>query len=338
MAIGTRIIKKDRKPLIDLLPLEAPLVLFVDPSDACNLACKFCPTSNLMLMQKVNRPLKTMDFSLFKKIVKDCEKFETKIKVLRLYSHGEPLINPNFCDMVKLAKLSNKFETVDTTTNGILLNKKLNEELISSGIDRINISVNGVSEEQYLDFCGRKVDFIKYVENIRHLYSIRKDTYIFIKTNGDTLTKEQEERFLAIFEPIADAVGIERSMGCWNDFKSEGFVKNSEGVDIYGEQISNEVKTCPYLFYSFSVHSNGKVSFCFLDWNYALAFDNAWNNSIYDIWNGKELRDFRLMMLNDKRKKHPVCKDCDQMIKGQPENIDKYSENLKVVYGKETDI
>lgn len=330
--IGTRIITKGRIPLQELLPRESPLVLFVDVNDSCNSKCSFCPTSDNKLMKEVGRPLMKMSFDSFKKIVDDLQEFKTPIKVLRLYGHGEPLLNKDFCNMVKYAKHSNKIESVDTTSNGLLLNEKLNLELVESGLDRINISVNGVNAEQYYNFTKVRMDFDKFVSNIKHLYENKKQLYIFIKINGDTISKEDEQKFLEIFEPIADSVGIERSMSCWNDFKSDGFKRKDESLDVYGEKVKGEVSICPYIFYSTAIQSNSKVSYCFLDWNHKLVFGDASKNSVYEIWNSEELKNFRKMMINGERKLHPVCKDCDQMIKGQPENLDNFVDNLRRIY------
>lgn len=330
--IGTRYITKDRKPLIDLLPLSQPLVLFVDPSDACNSKCSFCPTGDHNLMKEVGRPLQQMNMTLYKTIIDDLDAFETKIKVLRLYLHGEPLLNKNFCDMVSYAKKSNKIETVDTTTNGILLNPELNMKLIYSGIDRINISVNGVSSQQYLEFAKTKIDFDKYVKNIRHLCENRAECYVFIKINGDTISKEDEETFLKIFEPMADAVAIERSMNCWNDFKPDGFKKSNESLGIYGQQINKPVDICPYVFYGFAIQSNGAASVCFLDWNFKMIFGNAIASSIKSLWNSNELYEIRKMMLNKERYGHPICGKCDQLLKGMPENLDPYVNELLKIY------
>ena len=326
--IGTRYITKDRKPLETLLPLESPLVLFIDPSDACCLSCNYCPTGDHKLMKQVGRPLKVMDIDSFKKIIDDLQKFETKIKVLRLYTHGEPLLNPNFCEMVSYAKKSNKIETVDTTTNGVLLNKDLNLKLIESGIDRINISVNGINSEQYKTFTNRDVNFGIYVNNIRHLYENRKNTYIFIKICGDVISKEDQQRFLEIFEPIADSVGIEHSMSCWQDFNMKGNVIPNKDVDIYGNELKKEIDVCPYTQYSLVVNSDYSVSLCFLDWSRKLIIDNALENTIYDIWHGNKVREFQTMMLQGKRKDHFYCKKCDQMYRGNPSDIDKFANEI----------
>ena len=331
MTIGTRLILKDRKPLETLLPLASPMVLFIDPADICNSKCSFCPTSSKDLMKEVQRPLKQMDFNLYKKIIDDLQQFETKIKVIRLYQHGEPLLNKHFCDMIKYAKDSNKVETVDTTTNALCLNPELNFKIIESGIDRINISINGLSDEQYLKFAGVKVDFKKLVDNITHLYNNRKQCYVFIKINGDTLENgiEDEKKFLEIFEPIADAVAIERSMGCWEGFEPKGFVKPiDKNVSIYGQQVQREVLVCPYTQYSIAVNSDLSVSQCFLDWNRKMIIGDANTESIYDIWHGKKFRAFQDMMLKGERKSHFYCKDCNQLIGGQPSDIDRYAEEI----------
>jgi len=337
MTIGTRIIMKDRKPLHTLLPLEAPLVLFIDPMDACSLACSFCPTSDNSLMKGAGRPLRQMDFELYKKVIDDLQEFETKVKVLRLYAHGEPLLNKNFCEMVEYAKKSGKVESVDTTTNGLALNPELNLKLAKSGIDRINISVNGLNEEEYMALTKRKVNFEKFVSNIKNLYENKGNTYLFIKINGDTISKENEKKFLEIFEPIADSVGIERSFNCWNEFDAKGFNDpngynpSEDSVGIYGQK-NKEVITCPYVFYSMCINSSGSVSQCFLDWSLKLIIGDIRKESVREVWTNEKMSNVRKMMLEGKRKSHPICKGCNQLIGGQPENLDPHKEKLMKTY------
>ena len=40
----------------DVLPLNVPLVIFIDPSNVCNFKCVFCPTGDDKLLSQVNRP------------------------------------------------------------------------------------------------------------------------------------------------------------------------------------------------------------------------------------------------------------------------------------------
>ena len=68
--------------------------------------------------------------------------------------------------MIKYAKDSGYVDRVDTTTNASLLTKDLSLKIINAGLDRINISIEGMNSKQYLDFSRAKLDFNKLVENI----------------------------------------------------------------------------------------------------------------------------------------------------------------------------
>ena len=324
--IKPRIDLENRTKLETVIPLEVPFIINIDPSDVCNFKCKFCPTGDIKLMKKVGRSLKIMNFELYKKIIDDICKFEKPIKVLRLYKDGEPLINPRFADMIKYAKEKNCSERIDTTTNASLLNPKKSLEIIEAGLDRINISIEGVNAKQYLEFSQYKIDFDKLVENIRFFYEHRKNCEMIVKINGDTLTEEQKKQFYDIFGDITDGIYIEHIMSCWPEFEIKD-VKVNEEFGIYGQQIK-EVQVCPYIFYSFSINSDGMASACFLDWSRKLIIGDAKIESVKEIWQGKKLRNMQKMFLRKERKHHPICGNCGQMSHGQPDNIDDYAKEL----------
>lgn len=105
--IKPRIDLNNRSKLETVIPLKVPFIIFVDPSDACNFRCKFCPTADRSLMKRIGRSFKTMDFALYQKIIDGICEFEKPIKVLRLYKDGEPLLNPRFAEMIRYAKEKN---------------------------------------------------------------------------------------------------------------------------------------------------------------------------------------------------------------------------------------
>jgi len=324
--IKPRIDLENRTKLETVIPLSVPFIINVDPADSCNFKCKFCPSGDRQLMKNVGRSLKTMDFELYKKIIDDICEFEKPIKVLRLYKDGEPLLNPGFAAMVTYAKEKKCSERIDTTTNASLLNPKRNLEIIEAGLSRINISIEGVNEKQYLEFSNYKIDFDKLVGNIRHFYENRKNCEMIIKINGDTISDDDKKKFYEIFEDIADGVYIEHIMSCWPEFELKGVEANQE-FGIYGQEIK-EVQVCPYVFYSFSINSDGSASACFLDWARKLIVGNVKNESVKDIWNGEKLLNLQKMFLKKKRKEHPVCGNCGQMSHGLPDDIDDYAEML----------
>ena len=325
--IKPRIDLKNRTVLETVIPLSVPFIINVDPSDACNFQCKFCPTGDRKLMEATpGRGHGIMDFNLYKKIVDDICEFEKPIKVLRLYKDGEPLLNPRLAEMIKYAKEKKCSERIDTTTNASLLNPAKNLDLIEAGLDRINISIEGVNAAQYLNFSNYKIEFDKLVVNIRHFYENRKQCEMIVKINGDTLTEYDKNKFYEIFGNIADGVYIEHIMSCWPEFELNGVEINQE-FGIYGQKI-NEVQICPYIFYSFSVNSDGMASTCFLDWSRKLIIGDTKVQSVRDIWFGDKLFDYQRLFLSMKRTEHPVCGLCGQLSHGLPDNIDSYANEL----------
>ena len=325
--IKPRIDLENRTKLENVIPLSVPFIINVDPSDTCNFQCKFCPTGDRELIKKTpGRNHGIMNFELYKKIIDDICEFEKPIKVLRLYKDGEPLLNPRLADMIRYAKEKRCAERIDTTTNASLLNPQKNIKIIEAGLDRINISIEGVNSNQYWEISKSRIDFEKLVENIRHLYENKNQCEIIVKINGDVVSDEDKNRFYEIFGDIADGVYIEHIMSCWPEFELRGVEVNKE-FGIYGQKIK-EVQVCPYIFYSFSINSDGSVSICFLDWSRKLVIGNVKNESVKDIWIGQRLKEYQIMFLMKKRKSHLVCRNCGQMSHGLPDDIDDYAEIL----------
>ncbi|MCK5226421.1 MAG: SPASM domain-containing protein [Planctomycetes bacterium] len=333
--IKPRIDLIDRTKLETVIPLSVPFIINVDPADTCNFQCKFCPTGDRALMKKtLGRNHGIMDFNLYKKIIDDICEFDKPIKVLRLYKDGEPLLNPKIAEMVRYAKEKRCVKRIDTTTNAVLLNPKKNTELIAAGLDRMNISIEGINAQQYWEFSKCKIDFEKLVENISHLYENKKECEIVVKINGDILSEDDKKKFYEIFGDIADGVYIEHIMACWPEFEIKGVEVNQE-LGLYGQPIK-EIQVCPYVFYSFSINSDGSASTCFLDWSRKLIIGNTKTQKVKDIWNGKELRKYQEMFLMKKRKSHLVCRNCSQMSHGLPDNIDDHAEKLLNKLNKKT--
>lgn len=319
-----RIQLEDREPLDKAIPLSTPWVIGVEPTDVCNFRCKFCPSSDVKLLRSVGRPRDFMRFPLFKKIVDDICEFDKPIKVLRLYKDGEPLLNSNFAKMVKYAKDSGCCERVDTTTNGSMLNPKMNLEIVEAGLDRINISVNGVNAEQYLEFSRYKIDYGLFLDNIGDLYDNKGDCEIIIKIDGDFLNEEDKQKFLDLFGDICDGIAIEHTMNCWYDFDGP---KQNEEFGIYGQPI-HEVEVCPYPFYSMSINVDGKVSLCFLDWARKMIIGNVKEHSVKYIWNSFPLRFYQQVFLTKNRHMKPICRNCNQLSHGMPVDLDDKAEEI----------
>lgn len=325
--IQSRVDTENHTVLGKVLPLETPFVLLVDPSNLCNFRCKFCPTGNPALIKSTGRYQGNMKFDIFKKIIDDLKEFSEPIKVLRLYKEGEPLINPHFSDMIKYAKDSKRVLRIDTTTNGALLNKKINRQIIDAGLDQINISVNGVSSEQIQKFTKAKVDFKKYCDNIRDLYENKGNCEIYIKSIRDILSSDEQSRFFDIFGDVSDRIYLENLSPAWPEFKFDGMeMKFNSGH--YGQPIMQR-QVCPYIFYIMVINSDGKTSLCVGDWKHQLGYGDTTKQSVRDIWLGDIINSHRIAHLKNRRSDNSFCGACQVISHGTLENIDAFAKEIR---------
>jgi MoaA/NifB/PqqE/SkfB family radical SAM enzyme len=309
--IKPRIDFEGRTKLETVIPLSTPYLIFLDPSDVCNAKCKWCPTgSGEAKRYKVPH---VMDFELYKKIIDDLCDMPEPIKTLRLYKDGEPLLNENLSLMISYAKSKNRFLSIDTTTNGILLDEFfMVPNLIASGLDKIFISV----PRNYTT---------KYIKTVRKFYNMgRNRCQVYVKIIGDYLNDDDKHQFMSDFGNISDRIFIENLSPCWPGYDAGKVGEKG----IYGQALQN-VNTCPYIFYSLAINSDGTVSLCFLDWRHDMWLGDLRYESFKDIWNGVLLRNIRMDHLRGHRMKvSSNCDNCGQLRYGAPDDIDQYAFEL----------
>ena len=64
------------------------------------------------------------------------------------------------------AKETGITDRTEIVTNGSLLTHKLSDALIHAGLDRLRVSLQGVTAEQYQKTCGAAIDFDRFVEQL----------------------------------------------------------------------------------------------------------------------------------------------------------------------------
>lgn len=324
----TNLVNKNRVNLQDVIPLKAPLTLFIDPCNACNFNCKFCA------MQTSDRNLKfkkqLMDFELFKSIIDDLKSNNIKLKMLRLAANGEPLLHPQFSEFVRYAKQAEVSDYIETITNGSKLNPELNEKLVNSGIDRIRISVEAVDKEGYERIAGVSINFDEFIENILDLYKRSEGKCeVYIKTVDVAVeTKEKQELFYKLFQDRCDKIFIDSIVPVWSDFDeiNQRFNMEKNG-GVHGQQLK-KVVVCPFPFYSCVVNPNGDITLCCSDWERKAIIGNINDKTLLEIWNGEEMRKFWISLLEGKRFEITPCDKCLYPNYNCTDYIDPYANDI----------
>lgn len=325
-------IEAARTALGEVVPLRTPYVVFIDPSSACNFKCTFCPTGDRELIKSTGRYQGNLSLAEYKKIIGDIADFEDQLKVLRLYKDGEPLLNKNLPEMIRIASEAKVAKIIDTTTNGYLLSGEMGEKLVGAGLNRINISIDGLNEEQFWKFTKARVDMPKFLEGIKDFYSVSGDCQVVIKTTSEIIGKESHDKFYELFGDHCDKIFVENTSPCWPDFDVEERMNIKITTGLYGNEIE-DVSVCPYLFYSISVNSDSSISACFVDWSRGLRVGSLRDTSLKDIWSGPEMQAHRLAHLKGLRKNHSVCGKCSQVTHCKADNIDADKDKMLAAFG-----
>ena len=110
-----------------------------------------------------------MDYAMFESIL---DQLESRTMAIHLYNWGEPLLLSDFPHYCSLAKKSGFVVSASTNLN-ILMDENKARELVESGLDRLIISLDGLSEETY-SLYRKGGEFQKVIQNINLLVNAKK--------------------------------------------------------------------------------------------------------------------------------------------------------------------
>src|SRR6185436_10747977 len=127
---------------------------------------------------------------------------------------------------------SGRADYIQTTTNGTSLSPDRDPHVLEAGLAKINISVEGMTEETYLRFTGFKFDFDKFVENIKWIYANKGNCEIVVKIPAELITDAQREEFFDTLGNHCDRIFVENFAPCWPEFDIETHtgVKITKGI------------------------------------------------------------------------------------------------------------
>lgn len=323
-------IRSDRKPLHELLPLDQPLRVLIDPSDVCNFRCNFCFQSQQDFKGSV------MSLDTFRIIVEQIKEFERPINVVHLYGLGEPLVNKNIAIFVKELKENKVAKEVAITSNGSLLTHELSEKLVMAGLDRLSISLNGITDEHFKKNVNANVDFKKLYEEINYFYKIRNKTHLHVKINGECFTEEEKDKFVKMFVDCTDSINIDHVVNVWSGLQ----LADNNGQRMYDfetEELNKDEdsrkKVCPLMFYEVLIHPDGNVSPCAVDYTYKKQnLGSIFDNSIKKIWNNEILKKIRIQELLGSKNDYCICNTCKYSDCAATVSITSYRDTLVKKY------
>ncbi len=254
--------------------------IYIEISNICNLQCSFCPV--------VERDKSIMPPDLFQKILQEVSPFA---KEICLHLMGEPLAHPKFRDILNIC--DNQFEKtnvpINLTTNGVFLQKHIEQLLSSPSLKQINFSIHSF-KDNYKD-----KDITPYLDEIlqfsEKLKRERPEVYVNYRLWNIFKETKQNDENINIINYIANFFSKEINLNI--DVAS---IKSKKIIDrIYFHfdsrftwpsmelQKISTTGSCHALKGHIGIHANGVVVPCCLDKEAIINLGNLQDTSLQSI-------------------------------------------------------
>jgi MoaA/NifB/PqqE/SkfB family radical SAM enzyme len=279
-----------RKPYLQLKYLltpvrEFPSRLDIELTNICNLRCIMCPREHM------TRNMGYMDPGLFSAIFDEAGRCDLKTAWLFLY--GEPLLHPEVIPMLRIAREKAPKCDLGLSTNSTIMDDEIIEGLLTSGIDKIILSFDGVTKETF-EKIRPPAKFDDVMRNTMQLLMARK------KTNGST-----PRILLQIIRMEETLSEIEAFRNYWKPYLRDGDEVVVKNFDTFAGTCQDKLapsatgsrrsSPCPKLWDSLTVLWDGRVPICCYDYDGTKVLGNAAGGTLKEIWKDKAIQDFRRM-------------------------------------------
>ena len=147
-----------------------PLELMIDPSNGCQLHCPGCVhTSNRGWIEESKRhwPAGTLSEGNYQRIMKPYAPFAFAVY---LYNYGEPFLNKNTYDYIRLAV---SYLTYVTLSSNLSVPGIDPDRIVDSGLNMLIMSIDGVTQKTYEKYRrGGNLDLV--LHNVEQIIAAKK--------------------------------------------------------------------------------------------------------------------------------------------------------------------
>ena len=300
----------DRVPLAHAVPLTTPFTFNVFPTNLCNFRCNYCAQSlgRDYLTKIYGFSYGQLSLEIFEKAVGHMQKFPEPFKLVSFMGHGEPLLNKAVPDMIAAVNKAKVAGRTEIITNGSQLTHEYSERLVEAGVSAIRISLQGITAEKYWEISRVKIDFDKFIDELKYYSSLSKDSKLYVKIVDTSLADGDEQRFYELFDPIADRMYVENIKPVYAGVEYNEAVTEVK-ADRYGNTHSKR-EVCPLAFYMLALWPNGDVAPCDAIYKPLVLGNIADGDDLYDMWHSERIEDFWDLLLNGGRFDFPPCVEC----------------------------
>lgn len=285
-----------------------PAYITLETTNSCNLSCPECVTG----MNALERPAGWLSPELANKVF---EQSAPNAIVANLYFQGEPLLNPNLFDIIKMGRQYRVYTIL--STNAQNLNVEKANQLVASGLGKIVVSLDGITQESYGKYRVRgKLDLVlKGIENLKRARSAARSMFPIIEVQFIVFRFNEHE--ISVARKKAYALGADRfvlkTAQFYDKIRAKEWMPSSAKYARYNTNGSLNIKNksttgCKKMWTSLVVCAGGEVALCCMDKNALYSPGNIKDSALPQLWSSPAMDTFRQRISSGKYLS--VCNNC----------------------------
>ena len=279
--------------------LSFPNRITVELTNECNVSCTFCNR------QKIQMELGFMSKELYYKIIDEAAQ-HLPVKLVPFF-RGEPLMHPDIIEFIKYAK-SKGLGPIQIASNALLLDEKMQDELIDAGIDFISFSLDTLDSNIYkhsrqlgdLEISSRNVESFCIKCMKRKENGLEAPT-VQVSTVDIEEYRATQNEFIEKWRQFADIVRVYEQHDEKGRFARQ---ETAEKLDIFDER-----KPCRKVFTDMIIYWDGRLALCNYDWDEKREIGDISKMTIQQAWDSVEYEKIRKMHF-DNCFDESICKEC----------------------------
>ena len=293
-----------------------PFAASIEPTTACNLGCPECPSG----LKQFTRPIGRLQLDLHEKMLDQLGK---QLFYINYYFQGEPFLHPQFLDLIKAAH-RRKIYTA-TSTNAHFITEKKAEEIVSSGLDRMIISIDGLTQETYEQY-RRKVKLEKVIQGTENMLRAKK------KLNRNTphlifqfLVVRPNEHEVDDIVKLGDEMGVDevrlKTAQLYDYENGNPLMPHNEKYSRYRKNKAGKFVPkyhlkdhCWRMWSSTVLTWDGKVVPCCFDKDAKHVLGDVTKTPFKKVWRHPQYQAFRKQVFTD-RQSIDICQNCSEGTK-----------------------
>lgn len=282
-----------------------PLNLDFELNDTCNLRCEMCP---YVIENPEAKKTTFFPYEKFKEII--LEGVPKGLRAVNLNFLNEPLMRKDIPQFVRFAH-ENGVVDISFNSNASFLSGKMQDELLDSGMTRLQLSIDAFSAETY-EKVRTGGDYQQVMDNILEFLekkAARKVGTMLVAVTFIRMAVNEHELvpFVNFWKEKVDYIILREYVNPYSQF----YENTDRRKDLTAPQrhIIKDFR-CNKPWQRMAIRADGTILPCCTTFGVSIPMGNVFKESLESVWTSPPMEELRQIHKNGEYQKNSICREC----------------------------